>query len=151
MPMDRIVGALDDLLERGELAEDVIIQAAAFRQRPQHARAVDIVAYDVLEAWIRQARHVVTHGGPGAIMQALAAGKRPIVVPRDPRLGEHVDDHQIRFVQWLAARRPVTPVWEIGNLGPLLRQEPQTADPPEASVRAVVARRLIDIVECDRL
>lgn len=40
---------------------------------------------------------VVTHGGPGLVMEARAAGHRPVVVPRDPALGEHVDGHQQRF------------------------------------------------------
>lgn len=40
---------------------------------------------------------VVTHGGPGLIMEARAAGHVPVVVPRDPQLHEHVDGHQQRF------------------------------------------------------
>ncbi|MCR1783698.1 hypothetical protein KVF89_14245 [Nocardioides carbamazepini] len=45
---------------------------------------------------------VVTHGGPGSIMDARGRGHLPVVVPRDPRLGEHVDDHQQRFARFLA-------------------------------------------------
>ncbi|WGX96067.1 glycosyltransferase [Nocardioides sp. L-11A] len=45
---------------------------------------------------------VVTHGGPGSIMDAREHGHLPVVVPRDPRLGEHVDDHQQRFARFLA-------------------------------------------------
>jgi UDP-N-acetylglucosamine transferase subunit ALG13 len=32
-------------------------------------------------------------------MLAMAAGKRPIVVPRCSALGEHVDDHQVVFAR----------------------------------------------------
>ena len=39
----------------------------------------------------------VCHGGPGTIMDAREAGHVPLCVPRDPKLGEHVDDHQQRF------------------------------------------------------
>ncbi|MDQ6527209.1 glycosyltransferase [Nocardioides sp. LHD-245] len=45
---------------------------------------------------------VVTHGGPGSIMDAREHGHLPVVVARDPRLGEHVDDHQQRFARFLA-------------------------------------------------
>lgn len=45
---------------------------------------------------------VVTHGGPGSIMDARERGHLPVVVPRDPRLGEHVDDHQQRFARFLS-------------------------------------------------
>lgn len=46
---------------------------------------------------------VVTHGGPGLIMEARAAGHLPIVVPRNPALGEHVDGHQMAFTARLGA------------------------------------------------
>jgi UDP-N-acetylglucosamine transferase subunit ALG13 len=39
----------------------------------------------------------VCHGGPGTIAEARRAGHVPIVVPRRQTLGEHVDDHQVRF------------------------------------------------------
>jgi UDP-N-acetylglucosamine transferase subunit ALG13 len=37
---------------------------------------------------------VISHAGVGSAVSALAAGKRPILVPRRKRFGEHVDDHQ---------------------------------------------------------
>jgi UDP-N-acetylglucosamine transferase subunit ALG13 len=45
---------------------------------------------------------VVTHGGPGTILEASSAGHRPVVVPRQRSYGEHVDDHQLRFAKRLA-------------------------------------------------
>jgi len=47
---------------------------------------------------------VITHGGAGSILTALAAGKVPVVLPRRMARGEHVDDHQVRMVASLAAR-----------------------------------------------
>ena len=47
---------------------------------------------------------VVSHGGPATISEARAAGHLPVVVPRDPAFGEHVDDHQKRFSAWLASK-----------------------------------------------
>lgn len=46
---------------------------------------------------------VITHGGPGLIMEARNARHVPIVVPRDPARGEHVDGHQISFASRLEA------------------------------------------------
>ncbi len=51
---------------------------------------------------LARAACVVTHGGPGLIMEARDAGHRPVVVPRDPALGEHVDEHQLRFTSVIA-------------------------------------------------
>ncbi len=44
----------------------------------------------------------VLQGGPGGVMDARSQGLRPIVVPRDPAFGEHVDQHQIDFSHHLA-------------------------------------------------
>jgi UDP-N-acetylglucosamine transferase subunit ALG13 len=41
-------------------------------------------------------------------METRAAGLRPIVVPRRAGLGEHVDDHQRRFAEFMARRGLVT-------------------------------------------
>ncbi|GAA1510181.1 glycosyltransferase [Nocardioides humi] len=49
-----------------------------------------------------RASAVVTHGGPGSIMDAREHGHVPVVVPRNPGLGEHVDDHQQRFARFVA-------------------------------------------------
>lgn len=54
-----------------------------------------------LTALLERANAVVTHGGPGLIMEARAAGHLPVVVPRDPRRREHVDDHQLRFAGYI--------------------------------------------------
>jgi UDP-N-acetylglucosamine transferase subunit ALG13 len=51
---------------------------------------------------MRDAAAVVCHGGPGTIMECRSLGLLPIVVPRQARLGEHVDDHQIRFARRMA-------------------------------------------------
>jgi len=116
-PMDRLVAALDDLAERGAIGEEVIIQSASIGLRPRHAIVHGVVPFDQLAQWTHQARAVVTHGGPGSIMQALSSGHRPVVVPRDPRLGEHVDDHQQRFARWLASRRPILVIESMDDLG----------------------------------
>jgi UDP-N-acetylglucosamine--N-acetylmuramyl-(pentapeptide) pyrophosphoryl-undecaprenol N-acetylglucosamine transferase len=57
-----------------------------------------------LDRAIREADVVVAHGGCGSALGALKAGKLPILVPRDPTLGEVVDGHQPELVSWLDAR-----------------------------------------------
>jgi UDP-N-acetylglucosamine--N-acetylmuramyl-(pentapeptide) pyrophosphoryl-undecaprenol N-acetylglucosamine transferase len=37
---------------------------------------------------------VIAHAGVGSAVSALQAGRRPVLVPRRKRFGEHVDDHQ---------------------------------------------------------
>jgi UDP-N-acetylglucosamine transferase subunit ALG13 len=74
--------------------------------RPGESGAADWQAYlefGALQAAMASAAAVVCHGGPGTILGARHMGAVPVVVPRQHRLGEHVDDHQVAFSRRLAA------------------------------------------------
>jgi UDP-N-acetylglucosamine transferase subunit ALG13 len=68
------------------------------------ARWQAYLEFDALQAAMAGAAAVVCHGGPGTILGARQVGAVPIVVPRQHRLGEHVDDHQVAFARRLAAQ-----------------------------------------------
>jgi UDP-N-acetylglucosamine transferase subunit ALG13 len=69
---------------------------------------IDFMSFEEFEDQVAAADTVVTHGGIGSILLALAHGKRTIVMPRRHALGECVDDHQLAFAQRLAAEGVVT-------------------------------------------
>ncbi len=60
-------------------------------------------AHELHEA-MRRADVVVAHAGIGSALDALAAGRYPLLVPRQKRYGEHVDDHQEQIAAELAQR-----------------------------------------------
>lgn len=99
-PFDRLIAAAGRL--PGD--EAVLVQAGVSRLAPSRCEVVDWLDPDALQAAMREARIVVCHGGPATIFEAVACGHVPIVVPRDPRHREHVDDHQLRFVRRIASR-----------------------------------------------
>jgi len=136
--MDRVVRWIDRLIEDGTI-ESAVIQAANFAERPRYAQSIGVVSPDEIEDLMRTASRVITHGGPGTILQALSLGRSPIVIARDPARGEHVDAHQLRFVAWLAERLPITPVTTLHELrGALATPEPHA--PPRDSERKAVRR-----------
>lgn len=77
----------------------------------QHGRSADPGAgtgfafcdHDRLQELLGLADAVVSHGGPATITEARRYGHVPVVVPRDPTLGEHVDGHQQAFARRLGA------------------------------------------------
>jgi UDP-N-acetylglucosamine transferase subunit ALG13 len=75
---------------------------------------------------------VISHGGPGTIMDARGAGHRPIVVARDPARGEHVDQHQLRFAAWAAEKQFIHSVDDERELD-LLVEVGSTRDAPDAA------------------
>lgn len=56
-----------------------------------------MMGLEELTAEYEAADLVVAQVGPGTIVDANKVGLRPIMVPRDPDLGEVVDDHQFVF------------------------------------------------------
>jgi UDP-N-acetylglucosamine transferase subunit ALG13 len=97
-PFDRLVGWADAYAATHDV--DVIVQYGTSRA-PTIAEGRDYLPIAELEARMRAAAAVVTHGGPATIMQVRDLGVLPIVVARDPAHGEHVDGHQMRFAQRL--------------------------------------------------
>jgi UDP-N-acetylglucosamine transferase subunit ALG13 len=100
---DRLVRWIDAWYARHDGAVRVLAQtgtAARSRAYP----CSPYLAPTELEEAVAAATAVVSHGGPATIMGIRSRGLLPIVVPRDARLGEHVDDHQQRFARWLASR-----------------------------------------------
>lgn len=118
-PFDRLCGELERLVHSGELTEAVHLQSGYSKQATPSCTTAAMMPFDLVQTKMSEARVVVTHGGPASIMQALALGKVPVVVPRQARFGEHVDDHQVRFVQRIADR--VLVVLDIAELGAALR------------------------------
>lgn len=108
---------LETWLERHSAAtgERCVLQGAT-GQPAHNLEHVGIVSPLSLGALIDEADVIITHGGPGSIMAVIARGRQPIVIPRDPLLGEHVDAHQQRFATWLATKRPITVVSSLGEL-----------------------------------
>ena len=96
---DRLVRWMDDYARRHRDLR-VLVQHG-HSSAPRKADGTSFLPGGELGELMRRARVVVTHGGPGTILQARGTGHLPIVVPRDPELDEHVDDHQLLFVQRL--------------------------------------------------
>jgi UDP-N-acetylglucosamine transferase subunit ALG13 len=119
-PFDRLLSALDKLQAEMCLHTRVVVQGYAPRKYPnlEHRELIPFAEWNEL---IGKADIVITHGGPGCILMTLHAGKVPIVVPRQSAFAEHVDDHQVEFAEFLAAQQSVLAVFEIGDLGRVLR------------------------------
>jgi len=101
-PFDRLVRVAELLSER--VSAEVLLQYGPSRAPLVPVIGTPALSPDEVRAWLSRALVVVTHGGPGLIFEALAAGHQPIVLPRDPRFGEHVDAHQLAFAARMGGR-----------------------------------------------
>lgn len=99
-PFDRLVRAAARLAEAGER---VVVQVGASQEPAPGCEVHQMVPPDALAGLAREARVVICHAGPGSVRLAMEAGHVPIVVPRDPAHGEHVDGHQLAWAERVAS------------------------------------------------
>jgi UDP-N-acetylglucosamine transferase subunit ALG13 len=103
-PFNRLVQKIDDLKRDGLITEDVVIQTGFSTYEPKYCKWQKLFPYHDMEKLVEQARIVITHGGPSSFIMPLQIGKIPIVVPRQSKFNEHVNDHQVFFARAVKAR-----------------------------------------------
>lgn len=117
---NRLVACIDRLKEEGRITEDVVIQTGYSDYEPKHCRWQKLFPYPEMVELVKDARIVITHGGPSSFIMPLQVGKIPVVVPRQKQYEEHVNDHQLDFCREVAARQKnillVEDVAELENL-----------------------------------
>lgn len=145
-PFDRLVRWLDTLATRLDEVEVVVQHGHSIAPVVASGRA--FLPHAELLELMGRAHLVVCHGGPGTLMDARRAGHVPILVPRDPRHGEHVDHHQQRFAAAVresglvevAEDRPTFDRLAAGRLSTSQRRPDGTTTVAEpAGLRALVA------------
>lgn len=114
---NRLVRAVDELKKNGTIGEPVFIQTGYSTYEPTHCEHSKFVPFKKMKEMMALADVVVTHGGPSSFIEAMAAGKVPVVVPRRGDLAEHVNDHQADFVRIVAERQGgIVPVYDVADL-----------------------------------
>lgn len=100
-PFDRLIKKVDELKENGVIQEEVIVQKGYSKYTPKKCTCYDLIPWEKMQELNKEARIVITHGGPASFVDVLKNGKIPIVVPRQKEFGEHVNNHQLDFCRKL--------------------------------------------------
>lgn len=120
-PFNRLVQEIDNLKRDGVITEDVIIQTGYSTYEPKYCQWEKLIPYKQMIKNVEDARIVITHGGPASFIMPLQIGKTPIVVPRQKKFDEHVNDHQVEFARNVAERMgTIIPVEDITQLGKII-------------------------------
>lgn len=102
---NRLVKYIDNLKKNYKIDDDIIIQSGFCTYKPKYCKYSKLLSYDEMLSNIKEARIVITHGGPASFITPLQYGKIPIVVPRQKQYGEHVNNHQVDFCNEVEKRR----------------------------------------------
>lgn len=130
---------------------DVFVQHGA-SPAPTRVPGRELIPHEEMQSLLDRTAVVVCHGGPATIMEARRAGVLPVVVPRDPRQGEHVDEHQQLFSRRMAREGMVRLCEDVGSLDAVVRAA--LADPASIRVSAgdeqvrrdLAARRVGEVI-----
>lgn len=116
-PFNRLIKKVDALIADGSIDEKVIIQTGFSTYTPVHCEAHKMMSFEEMQQTLKEAHIVITHGGPSSFIEALQFGKVPIVVPRQEKFHEHVNNHQVDFTKLIAKRmNNIIPVYDVENL-----------------------------------
>ena len=118
---ERLVRELDALKARGDIDDEIFIQIGYTQYLPKYCRYSRMICYEDMVKNASESRIYITHGGPASIFLGWQSGRIPIVVPRNSKYGEHVDDHQMFFTKRIESSKRILAVYEINNLGEKLK------------------------------
>lgn len=123
-PFNRLIREVDRLVETGVIKDDIFIQTGYSTYEPKFCKWSSLISFDKMNELMETSDIIITHGGPATFMSAIANGKKPIVVPRQEKYDEHVNDHQVDFAQQVKERyNSIEVVTEISELGNYLNQD----------------------------
>ena len=102
---NRLIRKIDEMKRDNIIDDEVIIQKGFSTYIPKFCSWSDLFTYSEMQKYIKDARIVITHGGPSSFIAPLQIGKIPIVIPRIKEYGEHINNHQLEFVEEVKERQ----------------------------------------------
>ena len=103
-PFNRLIKEVDLLKKKNIITEEVVIQTGYSTYEPKYCKFEKLFSFDAMHNFVESARIVITHGGPSSFIMPLQLGKIPIVVPRQQKFHEHVNNHQLEFANAVKER-----------------------------------------------
>lgn len=122
---ERLIKAVDKLVEQKKINEEVIIQTGYTNYRPKNCKWFKFIPFQNFVRICKKSNIVITHGGVGSIMIPLKLKKPTIVVPRLKNFGEHSDNHQLQIVKELEKQKKIIAVYDIIDLYPSINKTKQ--------------------------
>ena len=95
---NRLLKEIDRLVEDGKITEDVFAQIGYSDYKPKNYEYKEFLDREEFRKIMSECDKVITHGGTGAIINAVKNSKKVIAISRLAKFGEHVDNHQTQIV-----------------------------------------------------
>ncbi len=100
-PFDRLIKYIDE--EIAPLIDEEIVAQIHYGASyiPSNIKYYEMLEKKKFNKFVKNSDLVITHAGLGVIIDCINNQKKCIIVPRDPDLGEHIDNHQYEICDYL--------------------------------------------------
>jgi UDP-N-acetylglucosamine transferase subunit ALG13 len=98
-PFDRLVRAVDSVLDEGLIDEEVFAQIGETSYKPHNFESVVSLEKRLFDKRLKEASAMIGHAGMGTITLALENDKPLLVMPRLKKYREVVNDHQLAIAR----------------------------------------------------
>ena len=109
---NRLVKRIDEIAP--QIKEKIIVQRGFTKYVPKNVESFEF-APD-LSPYFNKARIVISHSATSLIEFIMSHNKPIITVPRQKKYGEHINDHQVEFADFLAKKAGVLCIKDITRL-----------------------------------
>ncbi len=111
---ERLIKKMDEIA--GKIKEEVIIQIGLTDYKPKNAKFFKFSSEEYFNNKFRKARIIISHAGTGTILTARKFKKPIIIVPRQKKYGEVIDDHQMEIATELEGHKNIKIIYELNKL-----------------------------------
>ena len=96
---DRVLTKLDELIEKGVINGEVIVQAGSTKYSSKYMEILGFIDMNRFNDYVERCEYMITHAGVGTIMNGINHRKRVLAVSRRVQYGEHENDHQVEITE----------------------------------------------------
>ena len=115
-PFDRLVRAVDSIIDKGLISETLFAQIGESSYKPRNFESAACLEKGVFDDYMRQASGIIGHAGMGTITMALSNRKPLLVMPRLKRYHEVVNDHQLAIAKKFSELGHILAVYDAKDL-----------------------------------
>lgn len=108
-------------------------------KKPKKAKYKEFLTKKEMIKWIEWSDIIISHGGTGSIIEAIEYKKKLIIIPRQKKFKEHIDDHQINFCNFIKNKYNAEVVLDINNIENAIKRTKK--------IRIKTDQRLINEIE----
>ncbi|MDD4251161.1 MAG: glycosyltransferase [Candidatus ainarchaeum sp.] len=141
-PFDRLISEIDLIGTKHE----IFAQIGESELKPKNIKWKKMLNQTEFKQKIKWADIVICHGAIVTITQALSNNKQVIIVPRQKKFGEAIDDHQLEIAPLLEKKYDIKSITNIKNIEKYLKKSNKKIIKPNVSKELVEEiKKLIDI------